>query len=853
MKKYPVLFNENETSFKTNGIGVLSDAVQCDVTEELNGVFELTLIYPANGTYLKELKNRRFIYADASHEMGMQPFRIYRIMKLTNGLVTVYAQHISYDLGGIQLPPFKAVGTADAMEKVKTYSTTENPFSYSSTMVSNEEFETETPKSVRAYLLGEKDSFLQVYGGEFKFDKFNIVHMSRRGADNGYRIKYGVNLIDLNQEESIESTYTGIYPYYKDEYMFMDLTESYDLFYKPDKVDTSKLAGKIIYVDGTFSHSKVANVDLSAEFEIAPLSTDELKEVAEQYMKDNSIGVPTVSLDVRFESLRSFPEYKDIMFMEDVNLGDTISVDFVKLGVSAKARIITVIYDSLRHKIKRVSVGDAKNNIADTVTVIQNAVKESATQLNSTQKTVAKLSVQSSGNAAIIEAIASRVTDTETNIANLQISVVDNTSNIKTLAGRVTDTEENIAYLEIDVDDHAAQLEAIAKWQSDTEISISEINEIADANKASIEAITSWQGTTDQSIASIKSEASYNAAKINLLVETSESGENTVRGSVLVEAINGQSTATIKADKVNLTGYVTVTDLGDKGTTVIDGSRVQTGQIISKNFLDEAITLVSEYMNVTNTVDDFEGDPYSYQFSGNEVVFFLGEEYGYNSYTFTLSKEFSSGSIVLKKDGSITVRHDDGTIETTDIQKGNGKTVFSVDISAILSNDGMSIDLNEGDIRSSGFAFVGNRAYFSGMINTEQKSKIASWNIGDSIKTTIIAETDSAQSTYIAELTEQNLRWDFVSDTVSGQHVESYADYGITGFTNYVKESYQEYSCIFYYGGMILEDSLGVYKSEDGSYMVGVDFVKITNNNSGKTYRIAVDEETMTVKAILDS
>lgn len=368
MKKHPVLYQGNETQFSTNGLGVLSDAAQCDVTEELNGVFELFMEYPSNGRLMNSLKNNRIIYADASREMGMQPFRIYSINKLMNGFVNVYARHISYDMGGIQLPPMSVSGVQDGLTKIKQYSTTSNPFVFTTEIIEDDPVDliTETPKSVRSFLMGSKDSILAVYGGEFVFDKYNVRHGSQRGSDKGYRVRYGVNLIDLNQEESIENTYTGIFPYYKSQYMYKDLTESFDLMY-PMEIDRSKLGGKIRYADGTFEHQKIANVDLSSRFESDQLYDEEFTDAVDQYMAENKIGIPSVSLDLKFVELNSLPEYSNIPTPEAVALGDTIHVDYVKLGVSATARVNTIIYDSLTHKNKRVILGDAKNNVTDSI------------------------------------------------------------------------------------------------------------------------------------------------------------------------------------------------------------------------------------------------------------------------------------------------------------------------------------------------------------------------------------------------------------------------------------------------------------------------------------------------------
>lgn len=381
MKKHPILYAATEQSFQTNGIGVLSDAVQCDVTEEINGIFELFMAYPSNGRLLHELKNNRIIYADASRDLGMQPFRIFSINKLMNGFVNVYARHISYDLGGIQLTPMEAYGIQDALNKIKTYSTTDNPFVLSTSIIDDAAadpiaLKNNIPKSARAFLMGNKESVLTAYGGEFVFDKYNVYHVLKRGSDKGFRVRYGVNLIDLNQEESIENTYTGIFPYYKSQYIYKDLTETFDLMY-PIEPNPEKIAGKIRYSGGNFEHQKIASVDLSPFFETEPLYDEEFTYAVDLYMHENKIGVPTVSLDLRYVELQRIPEYSNIPTPDDVSLGDTIHVEYVKLGVSAAARINSIIYDSLAHKNKRVSIGDVKNNVTDSIVKSINTQKTS--------------------------------------------------------------------------------------------------------------------------------------------------------------------------------------------------------------------------------------------------------------------------------------------------------------------------------------------------------------------------------------------------------------------------------------------------------------------------------------------
>ena len=622
MSKYPVLFEANEKNFNTHGIGVLSDTVQCDITEEINGVFELNMLYPASGAYFKELKNNRIIFADASKDLGNQPFRIVRVTKLLNGLINVYAHHISYDLGGVQLPPFETLGVADGLEKVKRYSTTKNDFSFSSTVISDDAFAIAVPCSVRAYLMGAKDSFLQAYGGEFTFDRFQVRHASVRGSDKGFRIRYGVNMVDLNQEESIEKTYTGIFPYYKDESMFMDLTESYELMY-PHEVNTSNLSKKIMHAEGSFPHQRIASVDLSPYFDIAPLSTDELKEIAEEYMENNKIGVPKVSLDVKYESLRRSPEYANVIFLEDVNLGDTVHVDFVKLGVSSTGRINSIIYDALKHRNKRVSIGEPKSTVADTVASITQSVKKSETNLLGQSRSIAKIDLLTNQNAANVEIVAKNL--------------------------------------------RSEELQRLAQD------------------------------------AVIRASVKDNGAKIELLVETSTDGENNVKGSVLVEAINGQSAVQIEADRVNLNGYVTINSLKAGGTTEIDGSRIKTGQILSQTFNNDYIFLKDP------TWKDYAAGTY----------YFITDDNESKKYVFTTTKAIPDGGSIRFYHKEMMVKAFDKygvEIETASVtvQSFPSGTLLDTHVSIYCSQTGTKIDLLSGEIVSPQFAIKEDGSAFFG-------------------------------------------------------------------------------------------------------------------------------------------
>jgi phage minor structural protein len=443
----PILYLPEEVLFDTLGIGVLTDATSCVVTEKLNSSYELVLKYPVNGIYFHDITYRSIIIAKPNAEDRAQPFRVYKISRPMNGTITVNAEHISYDLVGVQVAPFEADNAADALKAIQNGAATNHRFTFHTDNLTAAKMKINTPESARYCLFSEKESVLKVYGGEYRFDRFHVELLHARGADRGFSVRYGVNLTDINQEQNCQDTYTGIYPYYYNE-------ESGVLIELPEK---------IVNASGDFGYTKIKSVDLTSEFDSYPREED-LRAAAYKYVADNQIGKPKVSITLKFEQLRQYEEYKNMAFFEDVSLGDTVTVIFEKLGVDSNAKCVKTVYDSLLERYDSIELGDLKRTVADTVITLENMASET---------------IQLTRNIAKVTAITTA-----------------------------------------------------------------------------------------------------NSAKLELLVETDADGTNSVRGSMLIEAINEESTAKIQADRINLEGVVTVSGL-EAGTTTISGSAIKTGVISS--------------------------------------------------------------------------------------------------------------------------------------------------------------------------------------------------------------------------------------------------------------------------------
>lgn len=354
----PILFPSTATEFKTHGLGVLTDAISCTVTEERNGAFELTMQYPDTGVHFDEITDRCIIYAIPSPYRAPQPFRIYRITRPMDGIIMVYAQHITYDLSGVPLNPFTAINAPDALSKLSLNAAVDSPFIFWTDKSTVASFAVSTPSSTRSVLGGSSGSILDVYGGEYEWDGFTVRLYGHRGYDNGVVISYGKNLTDIEQDRNISNVATGIYPYW---------TNAEGALVTCDP--------KIVNAPGTYDFTRVVPVDFSNDFEAQP-TPEQLQARAGKYVEDNKIGIPKTSITASFVQLEQFPEYEDLALLEKCDLCDTVTIRYPQLGVEAKAEIVKIETDVLLERYNSVEIGDVRTNIADTIVGQQQEIKQ---------------------------------------------------------------------------------------------------------------------------------------------------------------------------------------------------------------------------------------------------------------------------------------------------------------------------------------------------------------------------------------------------------------------------------------------------------------------------------------------
>lgn len=333
-----------------NGLGGLSDAIECRVEHEVNGIYELSMRYPITGEHYGDIASGNIVIAKPDTLTAAQPFRIYRITKPLNGVVTVYARHICYDMMGTIVEPFSAGSLTAAIGDLANHCTPATPFAFSTTRSVASPFSMSEPKELWRVLGGSAGSFLDVYGGEWDFDFLTAELKTRLGTDRGVNIRYGKNMTALEQDATIESTYSGVWPYWYDE----------------ENNTLVQISEKYVAVTGAAVTDRVLLLDCTDDFESQP-SEQDLRDKANAFITANSVGDPKTSWRVSFVQLSQAGEYETQAALEQVMLGDTLHVYYEALGVNATARAVKIIFDVLGEKFIEITVGRVKQNLASII------------------------------------------------------------------------------------------------------------------------------------------------------------------------------------------------------------------------------------------------------------------------------------------------------------------------------------------------------------------------------------------------------------------------------------------------------------------------------------------------------
>lgn len=348
----PILFEKNETAFNNNGIGRLRDTISAVVSEERNGLYELDFTYPVTGANYEKIICGRIVGVTHDESGDIQPFEIVGQTRPINGIVSFHAVHISYRQSQMVATGSNINSLADAFTLLGTAQPS-NPFTYETDITSTAYMSgaNGTPMSVRQLLGGVKGSILDAYGGEYEWDKWRVILHQNRGEMKDFAIRYGVNLLDYNDETSYQGTFTSCVAFWKNDSEIVTVTAT---------LDENGYNGNDIRIP----------LDLSDKFEEKP-TTAQLENEALLYMQRNQTNIPTQSIRVDFVRLADMGEFSQFQDLLKCKLCDSIKVIFPMYGVSASFKIVKTEWNVLEGKYIEMELGTLSTTLSEALGIGQ--------------------------------------------------------------------------------------------------------------------------------------------------------------------------------------------------------------------------------------------------------------------------------------------------------------------------------------------------------------------------------------------------------------------------------------------------------------------------------------------------
>lgn len=370
----PILFNKNEQSFDTYGLGELN-VTKGTATRERNGNYTLYAEIPVNDPMVASLEKEMKLKADAGLRTKNQTFEISRIVKDSSNIVKIYGQHISHKLEYMALRNATAfAGSAySALGIWKGALIGDLRFDVWSDIqtVGKGVFDISKMENARQALGGVEGSILDIYGGEYEFDNMTVRLHKQLGRTAPTVLEYGRNILSAESDETIESAYTSVLPFatYTPDKPEGDTSDS-----QPDAVTVTLPED---YVDSKYkdlyAHRRIKIVDFSSEFKSDGKNkdiptVDKLRKMATDYMDRNAIGKPKINTKIEYADLARTLDYADRGWIEEVELCDIVPVYYPQIGLTDETlKVTTITYDFVNERNESVEFGDIGTNVRATM------------------------------------------------------------------------------------------------------------------------------------------------------------------------------------------------------------------------------------------------------------------------------------------------------------------------------------------------------------------------------------------------------------------------------------------------------------------------------------------------------
>lgn len=360
----PILYDKNEVSFVSNGLGRLRDCISCIVTEERNGIYECDFEYPMNGANYDLIQVGRII--GVTHDEGddIQPFDIVSFSKPINGIVAFHAVHISYRQSYMTVVGKNINSLSDAFDLFLTATPT-NPFTYNTDKNSAGYLGCADgiPRTVRSMLGGIEGSVLDAYGGEYEWNRWTVNLWSARGKLRDFEIRYGINMLEYDEDCDASGCYSSCIPYWTDNKIIV----------VGDKQTATGITPS--------GREMCIPLDVSQKFEKQPKKA-QVNSMGLSVMNSKNPTLPSQNIKVSFARLQDMgvTEYDSLL---QCKLCDRIKVLFPDYSTDAIYKIVKTKWNVLTEKYDEMELGNLSTSLSNALGISQQNGRET-TVSNST-------------------------------------------------------------------------------------------------------------------------------------------------------------------------------------------------------------------------------------------------------------------------------------------------------------------------------------------------------------------------------------------------------------------------------------------------------------------------------------
>ena len=351
----------------------LTDAMSCAITEQKNGAFCLVMTYPIAGTNADQIDVNAVLMTVPRPYADPEPFRIYEIDQTIAGVITVRANHIAYNLDGRPALGMSETGITNVLRAINSWAGTAFHVTVDGITDETTQFDIIKPQSVWA-TIGGSNSLVSHFGGELSYhwDAFNnrcvITLHAHRGTAKNTVIKYGVNIVSLNRKKTVGGMYSAVIAFWSDGQNGQNTVFSNG------------------YQTGVTELDRWLILDVSKDYAEAPTSA-ELNEYVQDYIAKHDFTTQN-ELTVGYIPLENTTQYEPINVAivglaivgtsiiggayglvagEQLDLCDTAPIDASFIGVTATAQCVEVVYNELKNKYDKITVGTIQSTIIDQI------------------------------------------------------------------------------------------------------------------------------------------------------------------------------------------------------------------------------------------------------------------------------------------------------------------------------------------------------------------------------------------------------------------------------------------------------------------------------------------------------